>query len=357
MPTRERTTRPDELERVLARRPPWSARARRWTLTALIAAFVVTALGAVAASSPWPSALAIRWVFEQGAAATIAEMERHAPDGGVDERLDVPIEGSATGAGFDVFTPAGDDEARPTVVWVHGGAWISGRKADVAPYLRILASEGYTAIGVDYSIAPEATYPTAVNELNDTLGYLVEHAEELGIDPDRLVLAGDSAGAQLASQLAVLTTNPRYAYLLGIEPALDAEQLAGVILNCGVYDLRSMAELNGIGEWGFKVALWAYTGTKDWSSSAPGSMMSTIEFVTEEFPPTFISGGNGDALTWIQSVPMAGALADAGVETHELFWPAEHAPALGHEYQFHLDLDEAQLALDETLDFLDEHTR
>ncbi len=129
-----------------------------------------------------------------------------------------------------------------------------------------------------------------------------------------------------------------------------------MILNCGVYDLRAMAELDGLAAWGFKVALWAYTGTKDWSEQPAGATMSTIEFVTEDFPPTYISGGNGDGLTWLQSLPMAQRLDELGVPVTELFWPAPHEPALPHEYQFHLDLPEAQEALTATIDWLGETT-
>src|SRR5690606_15319354 len=132
--------------------------------------------------------------------------------------------------------------------------------------------------------------------------------------PDRIVLAGDSAGAQLASQLATLTVNDDYAKLLGIAPAIEAEHLVGVVLNCGVYDLRAMAELSGITSWGFKTALWAYTGSRDWSSTYAGATMSTVNFVTEDFPATFITGGNGDGLTWLQSVPMHHALQDKDVD-------------------------------------------
>ena len=360
MTTDRRSHRTAASDPLLDRSPGLSPRARKWTLAGLIAAFFVVALALVVSSTPWPTALALRAVFERGAADTDAEMEPFVPETGVDARLEVAtdVAGDPGGADtrLDVFTPTDAQGPHPTVVWVHGGAWISGAKENVDPYLRILASHGYTTIGLDYTIAPEATYPTALRELNESLAYVVEHADELGVDPDQIVLAGDSAGAQLASQLAVLTTNQKYAHLLGLDPALDREQLVGAILDCGVYDLRAMAELNGIGQWGFKVALWAYTGTKDWSSSYAGTTMSTIEFVTEDFPPTFISGGNGDALTWIQSVPMSDALADAGVDTTELFWAADHEPALPHEYQFHLDFEEAHVALDETLAFLAEHT-
>jgi acetyl esterase/lipase len=350
--------RPDPLTEVLERRKPLPRRARRWTLAGLIAAFVVVAVSAAVMATPWPSAMLIRSVFTQGGEATVQEMIANPPAdlGPVDEKLDQAMGvAGGPGTGFDVFMPADADGPVPTVVWVHGGAWISGSKEDVAPYLRYLAGRGYGAVGLDYTRGPEATYPTAVNQLNDSLAYLVAHADEYGIDADHLVIAGDSAGGQLASQLGVLTVNERYADLLGIEPALKPGQLSGLILNCGVYDMDAMAELDGIFAWGFDISLWAYTGTKNWSSDYIGATMSTIDFVTDDLPPTFISGGNHDALTWIESVPMASALKEAGVETTALFWPADYEPELPHEYQFHLHFDAAQQAFEQTVDFLDEH--
>ena len=332
---------------------------RRWRRLG-IALGVITAIvliGAVITSlTPWPSAMIIRSVFQQGGTAAADEMRPYVPAAQLREREAMPYAEGSKDTTLDVFTPADEGDLRPTIVWVHGGAWISGSTANIDPYLRILAAEGYTTIGVNYSVGPEQTYPTAVTQLNEALAFIQENADEFSVDTTQIVLAGDSAGAQLASQLATLVTSPRYAHLVGIEPALDAAQLAGVILNCGVYDLRAMAELNGLPAWGFKVALWAYTGTKDWSELPVGATMSTIEFVTADFPPTYISGGNGDGLTWLQSIPMAQRLDELGVPVTELFWPAPHKPQLPHEYQFHLDLPEAQEALTATIDWLNETT-
>ncbi|HWH25846.1 MAG TPA: alpha/beta hydrolase [Pseudolysinimonas sp.] len=326
----------------------WFSRRSRTVLTGI--AVIIVGLLVWTNASPWPSAMLIRSVFEQGGAATVTEMNRHLPDSPIDARLDVAAPGLPS---FDVFRPGGAKAALPTVLWIHGGAWISGDKRDVAPYLRILAAKGYTTIGLDYTVGPEAIYPTAVTQLNDTIGYLLDHAEEFGIDPDRVVLAGDSAGAQLASELAVLATNPEFEQLTGIDSALSASQLRGTVLNCGVYEMDGMAKLTGIGAWGFKVALWAYTGTKDWSQEPPGALMSSLEFATEDFPTTYISGGNADPLTLIQSVPMADRLKSLGVNVTRVFYATDHEPALAHEYQFHLDGADAKAALKKTITFLD----
>lgn len=336
-------------------KPVKDPKVRRRRFRILDVAIVLVLVALIALSiTPWPSALLIRSVFEGGAKSTIEEMLPYVPDTPMAESRDVAYMDGGT---LDAFTPESAAGPLPAVVWIHGGAWISGNKTDVEPYLRILAAKGYTTISLDYPIAPETTYPAAVEDLNKALGYITEHAAELRVDPNRIVLAGDSAGAQLASQLTTLTVNPAYANLLGIKPALDKKQLAATILHCGVYDLQAMADLNGIAAWGFKISLWGYTGTKDWSDTYAGSTMSTVEFVTGDFPPTFISGGNGDGLTWLQSIPYSNRLKSAGVPVTELFFPAGHEPALPHEYQFHLDYKAAQDARDQTFDFLAIHTR
>lgn len=333
-------------------RRPW----RRTKIGLLIIVAVVVIVAVVSALSPWPSAMLIRAVFEKGGAETAAEMDGHVPDVDLTETLDVSYGDAGADTTMDVFAPASATGPLPTVVWIHGGAWISGEKENVDPYLRILAAEGYTTIGVNYTIGPEGVYPLAVNQLNEALAYIDEHADELGVDTAQIVLAGDSAGGQLASQMATLITSPDYAEIMDIEPSLQASQVVATVLNCGVYDLAALAQLDGVAGWGLKSAMWAYSGTKTWAEDATGATMSTIDWVTADFPATYISGGNGDGLTWLQSIPMAKRLDELGVDVTTLFWPAPHEPALPHEYQFHLDLPDAQTALQQTLDFLAAHT-
>lgn len=307
--------------------------------------------------TPWPAALLIRALFERDARKTVDEMERNTPpDLAVDTRTDLTYRGEGAVDGFDVFTPAGITAPRPTVVWIHGGAWISGTKRNVAPYARILAARGYTVVTLDYGVSPEVVYPRALQQLNAALGYLVEHAGELHIDPERLVIAGDSAGANLTSQLAVLTTHAAYAQRVGIVPALSPAQLRGVLLNCGIYDVSGIPKEPGLGGWGFRIALWAYIGSKNWSVHPGGREMSTLDFVTADFPATWISGGNADPLTPRQSRRMAARLRALGVDVTSLFYPDDHEPALPHEYQFHLDLADAHTALDSMVGFLDRVT-
>ena len=117
---------------------PWYRRPSRVIPASALALGVIAAL--VWTLSPWPAALLIRGMFEKGAADTVKEMLPYAPDGGLDEHLDVSYGPSGDDTSLDVFTPSGSSGALPTVVWIHGGAWISGDKSNVRPYVRMLAS-------------------------------------------------------------------------------------------------------------------------------------------------------------------------------------------------------------------------
>lgn len=333
---------------LVRRRAPWTRRASL--------AVSVSAAAALCLRSVWPSAMVIRAVFHRGGRKTAAAMRREMVDligpVPVRSRRVVLPPGGGPRCTLEVFAPLATESAAATIVWIHGGAWISGSTSDVAPYLRLLATHGFTVIGVGYSVAPRRRYPTAVHQINEALAHLLAHAEELGVDPTRIVLAGDSAGAQLASQMAVLIKDPSYAGALGVRPGLEPEALVGAVLHCGVYDLAAMTRLSGLPKWGFGVALWAYSGSRAWADTAAGHQMSVIRHAEPSFPPTLISGGNADGLTPLQSRAFADRLRELAVPVTDIFWPDDHTPALGHEYQFMLALPEARVVFERTLSFL-----
>lgn len=323
-----------------------------WWILGIIASLVVVTI-VVFAVSPWPSALIIRQVFQDGAKKVSAIMAPYAPEG-VDSVLDVPYKEGSKFTTLDVFYPEGTTEPLGTVIWTHGGAWVSGNKSNDTVYFELLASHGFTVIGLNYTYGPEATYPTAVFELNDAHRFILDNADKFNVDPNRIVLAGDSAGSQLSSQLANIITNPAYAAEMNITPALSPDQLHGMVLNCGIYEMSTLLGQKGILGWGDDVALWAYTGSNDLENSVALDQMSSIDHVTKDFPATYISGGNADPLTDANSKPFAAKLESLGVPVTSLFWPSDYTPALPHEYQFRLDLDAAQEALTQTLGFLSE---
>jgi acetyl esterase/lipase len=299
--------------------------------------------------SPWPGALLVRAVFGIGDARTVAALQKHVP-AGITAHIDAVYDPNDPNGRLDVYHPQEGTAPLTTVVWIHGGGWVSGDKAHVGPYARVLAARGFTVVSVQYSVAPEARYPTPVRQTMMALAYLTARAAAYRIDPDRIVLAGDSAGAQIAAQTAAIISAPDYARAVDITPGIERRQIIGTLLFCGGYDTEA-ARGDGVGGWFVHTVLWAYSGRKDFMSDPVFRRMDVTEHLTAAFPPAFISVGNGDPLA-PQSVALANRLQGLGVRVDRLFFPADHRPSLPHEYQFNLDNAEGRMALERAVAFL-----
>lgn len=299
--------------------------------------------------SPWPSVLLVRQAFGQGSEQASAALQKHVP-AGVREWRDLRYDSADPDGFIDVYAPADARGPLPTVLWIHGGAFISGDKADVANYARILAAQGFVVASVQYTLAPEARYPTPLRQVNRALGWLAGAPDGLPVDPSRLVLAGDSAGAQLAAQLAAALSEPGYAKRIGLVPSLPPGQLAGTLLFCGPFDARLVAGEGAFGDF-LATVFWSYFGERDFARVPAAAEFSVPAHVTPAFPPSFISAGNADPLL-LHSEALAAALAQQGVRVDTLFFPADHSPALGHEYQFDLDGEAGREALARSVAFL-----
>lgn len=301
--------------------------------------------------SPWPSALLIRWAFDRGGAVASAALLPHVPDGIVSD-WGLRYDDTDPDALLDVHRPAdlAESERRaPVIVWIHGGGFVAGSRRDVANYAKILAADGYVVAAVDYSLAPGARYPVPVHQVNRALAWLSANAERLRIDPGRFVLAGDSAGAHIAAQAALLATSPGYAGRTGMQPGLERGQLIGMLLFCGLYDTGQFGT-HAPRSWFIRTVMWSYLG----STSPPdqlGRDFSVVANVTAGFPPSFVTVGNGDPLA-PHSHALVRVLAEHGVRADSLFFPDDLIPPLPHEYQFNLDREEGREALRRVRAFL-----
>src|SRR5690606_26427373 len=112
----------------------------------------------------------------------------------------VPVDGGAIRV--RLYEPAGR-RPRPLDEFLHGGGWCVGDRDQRDPRCRTIAAEADgTVASVDYRLAPETAFPVPVEDCYAALCWLVEHADELGIDPARVSVGGESAGANLAAVLA-----------------------------------------------------------------------------------------------------------------------------------------------------------
>lgn len=123
----------------------------------------------------------------------------------------VPAVHSVTNSAFP--GPGGDvavriyrmtDTLAPAILWFHGGGWVLGDlDTGELPAQTLCHQTGCTVISVDYRLAPETPFPGAFDDCFAALQWAVDHAEELTIDPARIIVGGDSAGGNLAAAVAL----------------------------------------------------------------------------------------------------------------------------------------------------------
>lgn len=122
--------------------------------------------------------------------------------------------------GARLYAPAG--AAAAGLVYFHGGGWVAGG-LDTHDNLcrRLAASSGAKLLSVDYRLAPEHPFPAAVEDALAAVHWAATHAQELGIDPQRLAVGGDSVGGGLAAGVAQNPSAPPLALLFLLCPILD----------------------------------------------------------------------------------------------------------------------------------------
>jgi len=112
---------------------------------------------------------------------------------------------------LDLYLPAGDAPApRPAIVFVHGGGWRAGVRANFAPMAIRMAERGYVAATISYRLSPEAPYPAAIHDVKAAVRWVRAHAGQYGIDPHRIAIAGGSAGGQIAALTGVTNGEARF---------------------------------------------------------------------------------------------------------------------------------------------------
>ena len=95
-------------------------------------------------------------------------------------------------------------ETRPMVMCIHGGGWIKGDRKDFHGVMEKLASWGYSSASVSYRFTDVAKWPAQLEDVQAALDWIVAHADEYGVDPERIAVLGGSAGAHLSLMLGAL---------------------------------------------------------------------------------------------------------------------------------------------------------
>lgn len=106
------------------------------------------------------------------------------------------------------------EKPQPVVFWIHGGGWQAGDKSDVELKPKVLVEKGMVFVSTNYRLLPEVEMEALIGDVAASLGWVHRNIAEYGGDPNRIIVGGHSAGAQLA---AILCTDQRYLNHEGVE--------------------------------------------------------------------------------------------------------------------------------------------
>ena len=152
----------------------------------------------------------------------------------VERVVDVPYSDLSRRHRLDVYHRKDRPTGSPTLVQVHGGAWVIGDKKEQGrPLMLHLARQGWVCFAPNYRLSPKATFPDHLVDVKRAIAWVREHGHEYGADPGFMVLTGGSAGGHLTALCALTENDPEYQP--GFEDADTSVQ--GCVPYYGVYDL------------------------------------------------------------------------------------------------------------------------
>jgi len=134
---------------------------------------------------------------------------------------------------LDVYRPRRVTAACPTLLQIHGGAWVVGSKNEQGlPLMTHLAARGWLCVSVNYRLSPHATFPDQVVDLKRAIAWIRDQGPAYGADPDFLIVTGGSAGGHLAALVALTANDP------ALQPGFEGidTSVAGCVAFYGIYD-------------------------------------------------------------------------------------------------------------------------
>ncbi len=275
----------------------------------------------------------------------------YADDGMAEHKLDLYMPKADTDKGPGPF---------PTVVWVHGGGWAGGDKADInnteisMDELRdVLLDHGYAIASVNYRLTPHGTFPEPMQDIAAAVRYLKKNAGDLGLDAQRFVLGGDSAGGHLATMVAMTPDKPDLQGDIGVtDPDTKVKAILGYY---ALYDLTQRTEdqqsVCGRSRPGAESSHGRLIGADpDSPKGEPvAAKASPVTYVSSQTPPVLIFHGSEDCTTPPpQAERFEAALKAAGVPTEMTIIDAPHADPRFFK---------TQELKDQLITFLDTHVR
>lgn len=219
---------------------------------------------------------------------------------------------------LDLYMPetvSGD--SLPLIVWFHGGAWKLGSRLDMEKVVAEQLEKGFAIASVSYSLSKVARWPVQIHEAKAALRYLRGNAEALGLDEQRFIAAGMSAGAHMACMLGVSAQNDDLNGALG-EHEDQSNAVQGVLALYPPTDFRAVPEdYDGLLDYyAEKSPVTELLGESIRVAPQKSDLASPVRQATPECPPVLILHGREDPIVpFSQSELLHETLSEMGVDS------------------------------------------
>lgn len=244
---------------------------------------------------------------------------------------------------LDVYRPQkSGDKILPVIVSVHGGGWVYGDKERYKFYCMSLAQKGFAVINFTYRLAPEYKFPAPLEDTNLVVEWMLSNAEEFKFDLKNTFAVGDSAGAHILSLYSAMCTNKAYANNFKFKVP-EHFIFNAIALNCGAYfikmDTKEEKENN----------ILMYDFISGDITKEKLHKINPGNFVTDDFPPTFLMTCEADFLK-NQSPIMANSLLENNVFFEFKYFNSKDI-TLQHVFNINIKLEEADICNEEECNF------
>ena len=196
-------------------------------------------------------------------------------------------EGGGKSLKADIFLPPVEEKNRPAVLFIHGGGWIEGDRSQLRGYGILLARLGFVCMCNSYRLSNESIWPAQIQDVNCAIRYLRANATDLGLDPERIGVSGNSAGGHLS--LMAAATN--YDQIFEGEGGSN-EVSSEIKAVCAIYPpttIRQLEMLNPL-ENAFLMLMGKEANKEDYDKASP------LNYVTEDYPPCMLIHGSTDSV-------------------------------------------------------------
>jgi acetyl esterase/lipase len=231
---------------------------------------------------------------------------------------------------LDIFYPeAKAEKPLPLLVWIHGGGWEAGSKAN-PPYLSQLP-RGYVVASLEYRFSQKAIFPAQIQDCQAALRWLRANAKKYSIDPDKVGVGGASAGGHLSALVGTSGGAKAFPMIGGNEDQSDRVQCVCDIFgptdfNTVIKQAEEDKNVKNIFKWNMGDPYSKLIGGGLGEDLEKGKAVSPTQYVSKDAPPFLIFHGDKDALVpYAQSVELTDKLKEAGVDV-----TLQKIPGAGH---------------------------